>query len=123
MPTIKELETALAEIVKLNCTTFSCELAAQKAYGETLARNADIVRAALQQTISAGQRKFNLGDRVRKIRGASWQGRVVGFYSASLTPIGYAVESERESGNVQVYPEQALESVPDVKEEKTNADN
>lgn len=56
--------------------------------------------------------KFKPGDRVRKIKGSSWQGLVVGAYSASLTPEGYAVESEREPGNVQVYPAAALEFVP-----------
>lgn len=52
---------------------------------------------------------FKLGDRVRKTKGSSWQGRVVGFYSTSLTPVGYAVESEREPGSVQIYPVSALE--------------
>ena len=52
--------------------------------------------------------RFRLGDRVTKIKGSSWSGRVVGFYSTSLTPIGYAVESETEKGSVQIYPEQAL---------------
>lgn len=51
------------------------------------------------------------GDRVRKIRGGSWQGPVVGFYSTELTPEGYAVESEREQGSVQIYPRAALERV------------
>lgn len=55
-------------------------------------------------------RKFKIGDRVRKKSGSSWNGRVVGFYSTKLTPIGYAVESEREPGSVQIYPEAALES-------------
>ncbi len=54
--------------------------------------------------------KFDYGDRVRKTRGGSWQGRVVGFYSASLTERGYAVESERETGSVQIYPEAAIEA-------------
>lgn len=54
--------------------------------------------------------KFDIGDRVRKIRGSSWQGRVVGTYSTSLTPEGYAVESEREPGSVQIYPAAALEA-------------
>ena len=53
-------------------------------------------------------RKFQLGDRVTKTKGSNWTGRVVGFYSTSLTPIGYAVESETEKGSVQIYPEQAL---------------
>lgn len=55
---------------------------------------------------------FRAGDRVRKTKGSSWQGRVVGFYSTDLTPVGYAVESEREPGSVQIYPERALEIVP-----------
>jgi dihydrofolate reductase (trimethoprim resistance protein) len=55
--------------------------------------------------------KFNLGDRVRKKSGAAWQGRVVGWYSTSLTPEGYAVESESHPGSVQIYPVAALERV------------
>jgi dihydrofolate reductase (trimethoprim resistance protein) len=54
---------------------------------------------------------FRLGDRVRKKSGAAWQGRVVGWYSTSLTPEGYAVESESHSGSVQIYPVAALERV------------
>lgn len=54
-------------------------------------------------------RKFKYNDRVTKIKGSNWTGRVVGFYSASLTPMGYAVESETERGSVQIYPEAALE--------------
>lgn len=56
--------------------------------------------------------KFKRGDRVRK-RGSKgqWHGRIVGEYSASCTPIGYAVESERETGSVQIYPEDALEPI------------
>jgi hypothetical protein len=60
------------------------------------------------------EKKFKLGDRVRKIRGSSWNGVVVGFYSTELTPIGYCVESEREKGSVQIYPEGALESAPTI---------
>lgn len=56
--------------------------------------------------------KFQEGDRVRKIRGSSWQGRVCGSYSTKLTPDGIAVESEREEGNVQIYPSAAFELVP-----------
>lgn len=55
--------------------------------------------------------KYSRGDRVRKIKGSSWQGHVVGFYSTDLTQIGYCVESEREHGSVQLYPEAALEPV------------
>lgn len=55
--------------------------------------------------------KFRGGDRVRKIKGSSWQGRIVGFYATTQTPEGYAVESEREPGSVQIYPATALEPV------------
>lgn len=62
--------------------------------------------------VEAVARKFSLGDRVTKTKGSSWTGLVVGFYSTSLTPIGYAVESENEPGSVQIYPESALASDP-----------
>lgn len=55
--------------------------------------------------------KYMLGDRVKKIKGSSWQGNIVGFYTTSLTRTGYAVESENERGSVQIYPEAALERV------------
>lgn len=57
------------------------------------------------------QATFQLGQRVRKIRGAQWQGIIVGTYSTTLTPEGYAVESETENGSVQIYPVGALELV------------
>ncbi len=57
-------------------------------------------------------RKFQLGDRVTKTKGSSWTGKVVGFYSTALTPVGYAVESENEPGSVQIYPEAALSVKP-----------
>ena len=53
--------------------------------------------------------KFQLGDRVSKIRGSQWTGVVVGTYATTLTPEGYAVESETERGSVQIYPAAALE--------------
>ena len=55
--------------------------------------------------------RFRLGDRVRKTRGSLWRGRVVGWYSTDLTPEGYAVESDTETGSVQIYPGHALEKV------------
>lgn len=51
---------------------------------------------------------FAIGDRVEKIKGSSWCGIIVGTYSTSLTPEGYAVESEREPGSVQIYPVGAI---------------
>lgn len=53
--------------------------------------------------------KFKNGQHVTKIKGSRWTGKVVGFYSTELTPIGYAVESDTEKGSVQIYPESALE--------------
>jgi dihydrofolate reductase (trimethoprim resistance protein) len=53
--------------------------------------------------------RFKLGDPVRKITGSSWYGRIVGTYSTTLTPEGYAVESARHPGSVQIYPQAALE--------------
>lgn len=55
--------------------------------------------------------EWKIGTRVRKKRGSSWQGHIVGFYSTELTKEGYAVESEREVGSVQIYPKDALEVI------------
>jgi hypothetical protein len=54
---------------------------------------------------------FRMGDKVRKIRGSQWKGKVVGWYSTQLTKEGYAVESDTEIGSVQIYPASALERV------------
>jgi dihydrofolate reductase (trimethoprim resistance protein) len=54
---------------------------------------------------------WRMGTRVRKINGSRWQGRVVGYYSTELTPVGYCVESETETGSVQIYPAAALEGI------------
>lgn len=64
--------------------------------------------AALSPASDARER-WPLGTRVRKTKGSSWHGRIVGYYSTDLTPVGYAVESEREPGSVQIYPALALE--------------
>lgn len=53
-------------------------------------------------------RLYGLGDRVEKISGSEWHGSVCGLYSTLLTPVGYVVESEREPGSAQLYPEKAL---------------
>ena len=57
--------------------------------------------------------KFRLGDRVYKQRGGLWRGKVVGWYSTTLTPEGYCVESEHEVGSVQIYPAAALAIMPE----------
>ena len=54
---------------------------------------------------------YPLGTRMRKRKGSSWQGVVVGYYSTELTREGYCIESEREPGSVQIYPLAALEPV------------
>ena len=53
--------------------------------------------------------RWPLGTMVHKIKGASWRGRIVGYYSTELTPEGYCVESTFELGSVQIYPRGALE--------------
>lgn len=55
--------------------------------------------------------KFKVGSLVTKVKGSQWTGRVVGTYSTTLTPEGYAVESSTERGSVQIYPAAALELV------------
>ena len=54
---------------------------------------------------------WEIGTRLRKKSGSSWQGKVVGYYSTEITDVGYCVESEREPGSVQIYPASALEPV------------
>ena len=54
---------------------------------------------------------MKIGDRVRKRKGSNWHGVIVGSYKTQLTPVGWCVESEREPGSVQLYPETALELV------------
>lgn len=56
---------------------------------------------------------WDLEIRVRKKKGAQWQGPICGFYSTNITPEGYAIKSEREIGSVQIFPYAALELVPD----------
>ena len=60
----------------------------------------------------AENRAFLIGQRVTKISGSSWTGRIVGHYSTRFTRFSYAVESENEPGSVQIYPESALRALP-----------
>lgn len=55
--------------------------------------------------------RWDYGTRLKKKRGARWRGVVVGFYSTSLTPEGYCIESLHEVGSVQLYPAEALEEM------------
>lgn len=78
------------------------------------AQAAEALRLAafeLRATLSAPQGKFRMGDLVKKSTGSEWVGRVVGWYSTTMTPEGYAVESEAHAGSVQIYPAKALEAV------------
>ena len=71
------------------------------------------LRAAIEEAEKVEPKgMFRVGDRVTKIKGSNWTGRVVGTYSTSLTPEGYAVESETENGSVQIYPAAALRAAP-----------
>ena len=76
---------------------------------DTVQRTARHRQAGVQQGLDmAAGRAFQLGDRVTKTKGSSWTGRIVGFYSTALTPEGYAIESETETGSVQIYPVGAI---------------
>ena len=74
-----------------------------------------LYRIRVKPKVRTGQEpimtKFERGDRVKKKKGAAWHGVVCGEYSTALTPEGYAVESEREPGSVQIYPAGALDPV------------
>ena len=66
---------------------------------------------ALEAKVAEGawpDHQWPLGTRVTKTKGSKWTGKVVGYYSTDLTPVGYAVESETETGSVQIYPVSAL---------------
>jgi hypothetical protein len=69
------------------------------------------LEAALVTVARALPVAFPIGARVRKVKGSSWQGRVVGHYSTTLTRAGVCVESEREPGSVQIYPVAAVERI------------
>lgn len=71
--------------------------------------SADFLGGATDCVPGAAKPTFAIGDKVQKIRGSSWRGNVVGRYSTRLTPEGYAVESDTETGSVQIYPASALE--------------
>lgn len=68
-----------------------------------------VVHIPTEEVYAQPEPTFKLGDFVRKTKGSKWKGRVVGTYSTTLTPEGYAVESSTETGSVQIYPAGALE--------------
>ena len=67
------------------------------------------MQPAPQEAVMQSERRWQLGDKVKKKRGSSWRGTVCGFYSTPHTPEGYCVDSAFEPGSVQVWPEAALE--------------
>lgn len=70
----------------------------------------DDLPARINDLLRRADAPFLLGDSVRKRPGGGeWRGMVVGLYLASKTPLGFAVESVREEGSVQIYPAKALE--------------
>ena len=83
----------------------------QRHYENTLDDGTWPIRA-IYTPISEQSGKFAMHQRVRKISGSEWQGRICGTYSTALTPEGYAVESEAHAGSVQIYPAKALEAAP-----------
>lgn len=85
-------ETIVSQVVKEFAALYAAPIPAQQGWSP-----------------SGATAKFTLGQRLTKTKGSSWTGKVVGFYSTSLTPIGYCIESENEPGSVQLYPEGALE--------------
>lgn len=100
-----------------SCNTMTPELKhhAEACRYRIAAEALDLARPLLTATPSYAEGRaagrFKVGDRVRKIKGSSWQGIVVGTYSTTLTPEGYAIESEREPGSVQIYPAAAIEAL------------
>ena len=89
----------------------SGELQRRAEEAEDLAREADAERQRpISFTLAWMSGPFAYGDRVRKKSGSEWEGRIVGCYSTSLTPLGYAVESDAHRGSVQIYPASSLEA-------------
>lgn len=105
-------EAAAADCVK-RCTAYLAALGEREPVAS--ADEDELLTIAYMQGAhdavkGGGKFKYPLKSRVTKTKGSSWTGRVVGFYSTTLTPIGYAVESENEPGSVQIYPEAALDA-------------
>jgi hypothetical protein len=52
-----------------------------------------------------------MGSVWRKTSGSEWSGKVVGYYSTTLTSEGLCIESDKHPGSVQIYPMKALERI------------
>lgn len=64
--------------------------------------------------------KYDIGAILKKKKGASWIGRVVGFYQTELNGEGYALESLYHKGTVQIYPEFMLEIADNNKDNENS---
>ena len=82
--------------------------------GQRLARAVTLNAPPILEEAMFDNFRWPLGTRVTKTKGSQWTGKVVGFYSTSLTAEGYAVESETERGSVQIYPVAALKELGDA---------
>jgi hypothetical protein len=84
----------------------------EDALADTSQAAADHERRVLERAMQPGWKppgwEHGIGTRLTKVKGSNWTGPVVGFYRASLTEFGCAVESENEPGNVQIYPAPAF---------------
>jgi hypothetical protein len=109
-----QLEGVSAEEARehISTTLAECDRAAELFKAERDEARAE-VSWLREMILRVGAGRFRLGDRLRKVKGSEWAGRVVGWYSTALTPIGYAIESEAHAGSVQIYPEAALEKTDD----------
>jgi dihydrofolate reductase (trimethoprim resistance protein) len=67
------------------------------------------VSPTLNERYPQTHQTFKHGDAVKKRSGSQWHGTICGWYSTTLSPEGYAVESFTETGSVQIYPAKALE--------------
>ena len=72
---------------------------------------ADLAKAKEALPSWPDETAWPFGTQVSKKSGSEWHGKIVGYYSTALTPRGYCVESSRERGSVQIYPEAALEEL------------
>lgn len=74
----------------------------------TIERDRETLRAYLAGTCDAGwpsiQGAWARMDLVAEL--VEWHGKIVGYYRTSITRNGYAIESEREPGSVQIYPKE-----------------
>jgi hypothetical protein len=109
----KHRRTTMAEALEIIATTYVAGRTEPIGEMGAIAIVAMLTAAGFR-ILAPGQ--FAMGERVTKKSGSSWTGRIVGFYSTSLTPEGYAIESENEPGSVQIYPASAIRRLANPEE-------